>query len=113
MQLWEDTKAVHAFTIHESLLDLKETLLAQPGDQEPPYKLSDFSVRGFQLYVDWLYTRQLNIIRLPDEDEKDKFEKLGEAFALGFCIQEMDFQITVVDKILRLARELNDFPGTN
>jgi hypothetical protein len=113
-QLWKPTKAQHTFTIHESLLDLNGTLLSmasQSGNQEPPYKLTEFSIRSFALYVNWLYTRRLNMTKLSDEEEKDRFEKLGEAFALGYCIQEMDFQIAIVDEILKFAQELDDFPG--
>ncbi|KAF3047223.1 hypothetical protein E8E11_006148 [Didymella keratinophila] len=113
-QTWKDTKDRETFVIHESLLDLNGTLLSlasQPSTQEPPYKLSEFSIQIFQLYVDWLYHRELQVVKLPDEDKKDKFEKLGEAFALGYCIQEMDFQIAVVNDILKFAQVLNGFPG--
>lgn len=88
--MWKDTKAKQTFAIHEILLGLNGTLLSQAsqaGTQEPPYKLSEFSIRSFQLYVDWLYHRELQVVKLPDEDEKDKFERPGEAFALDIAFR--------------------------
>lgn len=77
------------------------SMASQSGGQAPPYTLTDFSIRSFALFVEWMYTHRLTLVKLTDEDEKDKFEKLGEAFGLGYCIQEMDFQIAVVAEILR------------
>jgi len=92
------------FNVHKSVLT-PGSGLAESIDPSHPHKLDFCRLRGFGLYRTWLYTR---VTRMEDnENELGRVDHVEfvEAFDVGEAAEDMDFQIAIIDEILRLAQD--------
>lgn len=80
------------------------TELAEFVDLPEPYRLEDWIMRGFEMYRTWLYTRLVTLDKAPNEHGRASHVELAEAFEGGDAVEDLDFQIAIVDEILRLAQ---------
>lgn len=65
------------------------------------------------MYRTWLYTRLVTLDKAPNEHGRANHVELAEAFEVGDAVEDLDFQIAIVDEILKFAQELDDFRGTS
>lgn len=113
------------FTVHENLLIRSSPFFkAALGREFKEAKdrivyLPESNAHAFRVYVQWLYTSQLHtklIFDLPtNQDSQWEWAILVKARLLGDCIQDIDFQDTVIDAMAEWANEApktcNDVPA--
>ena len=57
------------------------------------------------MYRTWLYTRVIELDNTENELGRVDHVELIEGFAVGDAVQDLDFQVAIIDEILRLAQD--------
>ena len=99
---------VKTLTFPIRILNDDSSVAKTPGDRNGmPFSPPDNSLRVYSVFLHWLHTREADV-HVEDSSDAYYCVVLAEAFEVGYAIQNMDFQIAIVDEVLRLAHEINN-----